>query len=353
MNRFQILSLDGGGIRGAFAAAFLEQLEKELGGPIRRYFDLVAGTSTGGIIALAVALDEPMSRVVDFYRNMGPVIFTRRSPRRLGWKGKVLRRCMQPLLARYGINFDDLIQTRYDSAPLIAALRDVFGSRTLLDAKTRVLIPAVDLSQGAPVVFKSPHLGDANSRDRHFSAAEIALATAAAPTYFPHAVMGPGSAYSDGGLWANNPVLLSLAETARLGISTEEVLLLSVGTGKGRYSIAPPDSQSGLAWWGPRLIEVISHSQSEGAMRVAEFMVGDQCVRVDFDLPDGTWELDSVDRVDRLVHFGREAAHRQLAALRATFFNQTAAECNWKAPTYGSLPAVAGRIPARCCEAGT
>lgn len=339
MSRFRILSLDGGGIRGAFTASFLAELEREIGASIARYFDLVAGTSTGGIIALAVALGEPASRIVDFYKNAGPRIFTRRAPMRRGWLGSFARTLLARRFRRSGLAYDDLFQTRYDSAALKNALQEVFNTKTLLQARLRVLIPAVDLSRGSPVVFKTPHLLDANTRDRNFLAADIALATAAAPTYFPHAAIGPGSAYSDGGLWANNPVLLALAEAFRLRDNGtrdfDGVQVLSVGTGRGRYSLVPP-SGAGLAWWGPRLIDVMSLSQSEGSMRVAGFMLGEQLHRVDFDLPDSTWQLDSVEHLDQLIHFGREEAHRQLAALGGSFIDAKTDELHWRLNTTDS-----------------
>jgi len=343
VSRFRILSLDGGGIRGAFTASFLAELEREIGAPIGRYFDLAAGTSTGGIIALAVALGEPASRIVDFYRNAGPKVFTRAAPMKCGWFGGIARALLARRLRHLGLTYDDLFQARYDSAELRRALQEVFGTKTLLHAKMRVLIPAVDLSRGSPVVFKTPHLPDASTRDRNFQAVDIALATAAAPTYFPHAAIGPGSAYSDGGLWANNPVLIALAEVLRLRNpgprDFDGVQALSVGTGRGRYSLVPPNG-AGLAWWGPRLIDVMSLSQSEGTMRVAEFMLGEHFHRVDFDLPDSTWHLDSVEHIEQLIHFGREEAHRQLAPLRNWVLDGITRETNWKFDTDETRSAV-------------
>lgn len=343
MSRFRILSLDGGGIRGAFTASFLAELERETGAPIGRYFDLAAGTSTGGIIALAVALGEPANRIVDFYRNAGPKIFTRQAPMKRGWFSGVGRALLARRLRHVGLAYDDLFQARYDSVELRRALQEVFGTKTLLDAKTHVLIPAVDLSRGSPVVFKTPHLPDANSRDRSFLAVDIALATAAAPTFFPHAAIRPGSAYSDGGLWANNPALVAVAEVLRIRKSGtrdfDGVQVLSVGTGRGRYSLAPPNG-AGLAWWGPRLIDVMSLTQSEGTMRVAGFMLGERLHRVDFDLPDNTWRLDSVEHIEQLIHFGREEAHRQLALLRNCLLDGLTKETNWQCDTDEIRPTV-------------
>lgn len=333
MSRFRILSLDGGGIRGAFAASFLAELERQLGTRVGQHFDLVAGTSTGGIIALAVALGEPASRIADLYENLGPRIFARVPPRRLNWWGRCVRWAIDKRLRSTGLKCEDLFQTRYDAVVLRSALEEVFGYRTLLDAKTRVVVPAVNLARGCPIVFKTPHLPGANSRDRDYQVVDIALATAAAPTYFPHATIGTGTAFSDGGLWANNPVLVALAEAARIrggdatGLAGVEIL--SLGTGRARYSLVPPDA-AGLAWWAPQLIDIMSLAQSEGTMRTAEFLLDRPIERVDFDLPDNTWRLDAIECLERLVHFGRDEAHRRLARLRATVLDAPVEEGDWK-----------------------
>lgn len=337
MARFRVLSLDGGGIRGAFAAAFLRQLEQEIGAPIGRYFDLVAGTSTGGIVAIAAALREPMHRVADLYQQDGPKIFCRRLPRRLGWRGRIVRTIVRfgnRWLVKYlGITADDIFQSRYEAAKLRESLSGIFGDKSLVDAKTRVLIPAVNLSLGCTVVFKTPHLGDANTRDWRFPIVDIALATSAAPIYFPHATITPGSAYVDGGLWANNPVLVALAEAMQIRGSLDDVQVLSIGTGRGRYSHFPQSAENGVAWWMNKLFDVTTLAQSEGAVHTARKLIGERFHRIDFDLPDNNWRLDGVELVDRLVHFGEEEAHRSIATLRTTFFDQPAPEVNWPTMT--------------------
>lgn len=333
MTRFRVLSLDGGGIRGAFTAAFLAELEREINRPIGRYFDLVAGTSTGGIIALAVALGVPAQQVVEFYRNAGPKVFGRRPPLKAGLLGIVIRLLLGWKLGKHGVKYDDLLRSKYDATQLKSALEDVFGSKTLLDARTRAVIPAVDLSRGCTVVFKTPHLHDANTRDRNFRVVDLALATSAAPTYFPHATIRTGSAYCDGGLWANNPVLVAIAEVLRLREDSvhgfEGLQILSIGTGLSRYSHAPPDG-AGLVWWGPRIVDVTSLSQAEGALHAARFMLGTQLHRVDFALPDDTWQLDSVQHIDQLIHIGTENAHCELARLRGKYLDVEAEEQHWR-----------------------
>lgn len=359
MESFRILSLDGGGIRGAFSAAFLAEIERQLGVRMADHFDLIAGTSTGGIIGIGLALGVPAERIESFYESKGARVFQKRQPARAGlvrraaacaldgvsspvggWRRPMLwgashvcRWLFDRHLARVGMDFNALFRTRYESKELERALQEVLGSSTLAAATTRVIVPAVDLTSGKPVVFKSPHLADACSRDKAFSAVQIAMATAAAPTYFPHSTIRAGSAYCDGGLWANNPVLLAVAEAGRIlatghaggafgAIGERDLQVLSIGTGRGRYSIVPPDSNAGLIWWGPRILDVMSVSQAAGTNSTAEFILGDRLQRVDFDLPDRTWALDSVEHVDKLIHMGREKAHEELVGLKP-FFSET------------------------------
>jgi patatin-like phospholipase/acyl hydrolase len=334
MSKFRILSLDGGGIRGAFTAAFLAELEKSLDKPVAKYFDLVAGTSTGGIIATALALGEPAERIRAFYESKGPQIFKRQGPGTLPFWA--CRPVINRFLARYGLDVDYLLQSKYDSVEMERALKEVFESRTLNDAKTiRLVIPAVDLSGGKTIVFKTPHLPHASSRDRHYLAADVVLATTAAPTYFPHAVIRQGSAYCDGGLWANNPSIVAYAEAVKIRecckrqdvdpcFELQDISMLSIGTGTARYSMVPPEKKAGLGWWGPRIVDVMSHSQSQGMRWLSDFILGDRHHRVDYDVPDSNWKLDSIELLDRLFHFGRQEAHNQLAALRPKFFREEA-----------------------------
>lgn len=97
----RVLTLDGGGIRGAFSVAFLAELEKEIGKPLYTFFDLIAGTSTGGIIALGLGLGEPCDRLLDFYRYVGPEIFKRRSPKKLKAPARFAR---SSFLIRHGVS---------------------------------------------------------------------------------------------------------------------------------------------------------------------------------------------------------------------------------------------------------
>jgi hypothetical protein len=328
---FRILSLDGGGIRGAFAAAFLARVEEELGHSITQYFDLIAGTSTGGIIALALGLGEPSVRIRELYEQRGPAIFTRRDPVQLAaWK----RACLRVVKRRVPtLDEDNLQQSKYEAHALRAALHEVYGDRTLEDATAcRLVIPAVDLIYGRTVTFKTPHQPDF-IRDRRLKAVEVALATAAAPTFFPHAVIGPGSAYSDGGLWANNPAIVAYVESIKIGavcrrpnldpvFDPEDVCMLSIGTGEPRYFVRPDDANSGILWWAPRLFDVSGGAQSQGAHFQAQYLMGtERYKRVDFIMPTKPWALDDVSALPELLHYGTQAAVDHYGQLRTTFLN--------------------------------
>src|SRR5260221_14348328 len=117
----RILTIDGGGIKGVFPAAFLATLEDEIGKPIADYFDLIAGTSTGGIIAIGLGLGMTAKELLHLYRETGGRIFRRR---------------------RFGARAIGLFRAKYTNAALRTALVGAFGERYLGESKTRLLIPS-------------------------------------------------------------------------------------------------------------------------------------------------------------------------------------------------------------------
>ncbi|WP_410511766.1 CBASS cGAMP-activated phospholipase [Paenibacillus sp. BR2-3] len=196
-NCYKILAIDGGGIKGLYSAVILSHFEDRFG-PIHRHFNLICGTSTGGIIALALASGIKASEVVRFYTEMGPKIF----PYHNKWRRKF----------HFGKSL--LFTSKYKDIALKSALEGVFGDRRVGDCSTNVLIPTFNITTGEPYVFKSDHV-PALTRDKDRLLTDVALATSAAPTYFPIAemqTMKGTEQFIDGGVWANNPSLLGITE---------------------------------------------------------------------------------------------------------------------------------------------
>jgi uncharacterized protein len=180
------------------------------------------------------------------------------------------------------------------------------------------------------LVFKTPHMPTL-FRDRAIRLLDVLLSTTAAPTYFPHAVVHPGSAYIDGGIWANNPSMVAYTEAIKIcetcnrngldePFSHCDISVLAVGTGKPKYALEPPPAGAGLAWWAPYLFDVASLSQAQGVDFQMRYLLGDRYRRVDYDIPENGWALDRVDLIDRLCHLGSHRATDMLMELRPMFF---------------------------------
>ncbi len=273
---FRILSLAGGGFLGLYTAQVLAELEAWNGQPLGRRFDLIAGTSVGGILALALAFEIPMANVVKLFVEHGRAIFSSRGlpGSRVGRLLDLTRQVMGP---------------KYTGNALHKALRAELGERTLADALHRVVVPAVDVSHSLTKIFKTPHspnsLGDA-----HLKAMDVAMATSAAPAYFP-SVKVEGRLYADGGLFAVAPDQVALHEAEHfLGITPRQVRMLSIGTATTAYQpetkIAADDGAVGWLDEGRLLLTLIS-VQQQHVESMMEDRLGDRYLRVDAAWPRG------------------------------------------------------------------
>jgi hypothetical protein len=266
--RKRILALDGGGIRGAVSIAFLEELEQHIaaieGRPTRLcdWFDLIGGTSTGAIIATALALGYTAAEVRALYHRLAPSIFHRSRFRMAGW------------------------QAKFDARPLMRELRDIIGERTL---------DSPDLLTGLCVVLKRMDTGSAwivmnNPRsrfwetpadgsfvgNRHLRLAEIVRASTAAPSFFDPQLIevvpgAPPGLFIDGGLTPhNNPALLLLTASLLPAYGFEwqpgpdKMLIVSIGTGSFRPTVSVEDARksSALTLALRSLAAMISESQT-------------------------------------------------------------------------------------------
>lgn len=222
-NSFKILSLDGGGIRGIIPALVLHEIEKRCDAPISDLFDLIVGTSTGGILALGLTVPDSggaprysASDLVAFYEDEGDDIF-----QRSGWG------MFEPARS--------LFDEKYDAEPIETALRDRFGGAMLAEVLTPVLVPAYEIEQRKPYFFKSERAQ--HERERNVRVWKAARATSAAPTYFsPYKIEVDGPieyiALVDGGVYANNPAACALVEgVADFNADPSTVFMVSIGTG--------------------------------------------------------------------------------------------------------------------------
>lgn len=296
-DRFQILSIDGGGIRGLFAAAVLAAVEEDLGGNLVDHFDLVAGTSTGGIIALGLGLGFSPASIVDFYVKHGPRIF----------RGTI------------GRSLKHWIYRKHPAAPLESALREIFGERLLGESRKRLVIPAYNLGERDVYLFRTPH-SDRLRRDYRVPAWKVALATSAAPTYFPAARAVDGLRLVDGGVWANNPSLVALVEAHDLGIALRTTWVLSVGT------YAPisrtPDylDTAGRLGWAPAVARVILGATSLAANnQVSHLLDKQRLLRLDPSVPAAEVALDRTRRSHELINRARHYSRKWMPAIRDNF----------------------------------
>ena len=330
---FQILAFDGGGIRGAFGIGLVAELEQRLGRPLAEYFDLIAGTSTGAITGAGIAVGMSGSDLVNFYQQHGRKIFTPREPHEpKGWIRLCYPAVKSLLKKRTGQNFDDFFRARYCPFALEDSFTAGFGSRTLGDVvDSRLIVPTVNLSRGKSHLFRSPHLPGIQG-DKDVRLVDVLLAATAAPTYFPHKVLADGQAYCDGGLWANNPSVLAIAEAMKIkqqcnretcdpDYDTSDIRVLSIGTGDAKYSLSPPGADAGIIYWAQHVADVMTNLQVEGVQTPLNFFLGERYEAINFELPDKTWSLDNTENIEELFRLGRAAASQEFERLAPKFFD--------------------------------
>jgi uncharacterized protein len=232
---------------------------------------LMSGTSIGGIVALAAAFEIPMKTVVEVFVEYGESIFPpRKKPTSVA--GKVIDMVMHAF------------QPRYASAPLRDVItRLIPADATLADALHPVAIPAINLTEGKPQVFKTRHIAEWN-RDWKLKVVDIALATSAAPTFFELAQIGD-QLYADGGLFANAPDLIAIHEADHfLNVPHGAIRILSIGTTTEKYSISAKAGRNfGIFDWmsDERLFSVIISSQQQFAEQLVDHRLGDNYLRID------------------------------------------------------------------------
>jgi hypothetical protein len=308
-----VLSVDGGGIRGVIPAMVLADLEERTGKPTAELFDLIAGTSTGGIIALALTVpgDDGGPRwtandLVDLYLTEGPRIFHH----------------------SIGQMFESglgLLDEKYDAAPLEQALKDYLGETRVSEAVTDVMVASYDLEHRKPFFFKTDR---AKLKPEHdWLMREAARATSAAPTYFePEKLTADGEVFAlcDGGVFANNPAMSAYAE-ARRRHPRAQIRLVSLGTGQLTKKLHYEDVRGwGLIEWARPLLDVVFDGVSDATeYELAQLLPESDYMRFQTELVGASDALDNAN--ERNLEHLQDLA-RSLIAERASDLEQLASE---------------------------
>jgi len=288
---FTILALDGGGIRGLFAAAVLARLEVDHGVRVVDHFDLIVGTSTGAIIALGLGAGMTPAEIVELYLARKDEIFP--PARRRIWRKPAA-----------------LVRAKYRPDGLAAAVGDAFGDMRLCESTVPLVISSFDLGQRAVHLFKTPH-HERLVRDWRVRMSDVAMAATAAPTYFPaYELPDDHARLVDGGVWANNPSTVGVTEAVSLmGQRLGDIRLLNVGTTSSTQVRSRRLDKGGLWHWvrSPNVVDVLLAGQAIGAFNTAQHLIG----------PDNAWRLDppappelvQLDRADARDLIGAAAHH--------------------------------------------
>lgn len=302
----RVLSLDGGGVRSHMQALFLHDLELALGKPLAETFDLVVGTSGGGLLALTLAASATGRGSVQ-----GPRL-VKSSDR------ECAREIMEKSFWDRWLPFQN--RPKYTGAGKRAVIRRTLGDDVADSAITslpaKVAVTAFDLNTCEMELFRS--YGDHPGPRGAPTVEQAADATSAAPTYFPTVRIGE-TYYSDGGVGAKDPSLLALGEARRLWPG-EEVALLSVGTGRCTTAV---DGKASMGWGAIRwlangLLDMIMEGAADATRDACAAMLGEKYLRVNVAMPvfiplDATSDEES----DEIVQCGRQMSHHSLqGALR-------------------------------------
>ena len=300
MIEYRILAMDGGGIRGLLTTIILEQLDERVPG-WRDRVHLLAGTSSGGLIALGLAHGQSPARLRRLFEDEAPFIF----------RDSVFDN-LRDLGRLFGAD--------YSSRNLRRILETLFEDTRLGDLQRKVLIPAFDLDNEAedenqrcwkPKFF---HNFSGRDSDAQARAADVALYTSAAPSYFPTA-----DGFIDGGVVVNNPSLSAVTQVldrrarVRNRPQLDEISVLSVGTGKVLSTLPGDRLDWGLGQWARPLLRLML----DGSLGVVDYqcerLLGDHYRRLNPTFPpDQGIALDAVDKIPELIELGERGMQREL-----------------------------------------
>lgn len=285
MNRktFKILSIDGGGIRGIYSAFILYRIEEEFNIHLHNYFDLIAGTSTGAIIAAAIACNIPIKEVTQLYQTRSAEIFAKKPC----WK-------LTKFLSKF-------FYSKFDSKNLEKILSEKFGDKTLKEVPRPLILPASNITTGNVYISKSQY-DESFVRDKYVKVKDAVLASCLAPTYFNPLKIN-NHYLCDGGLWANNPSLLAVIDAKRrFNQQLENIKILSIGTGLYKPEFTPKKHMGLInGWERGKLVDFILSLQSQATDNYLSLLLNEnQKFRINFESP-VELPLDDNNSIEKLI----------------------------------------------------
>jgi patatin-like phospholipase/acyl hydrolase len=293
---FRILSIDAGGTRGAYPVYLLQKIQQEWNVDLTQFFDLIIGTSSGSILGTAVALEYPLEKVLDFFVNASEKVLL---PQRFSLHG--------------------FLKSKYQKEFLEKAVYSAIGDTTFAAVKKPLIIPATDIEQGEPYVFKSGYTAESKTHDA-VRLVDAIVSSCSAPLYFdPHRT--EGRLLSDGGLWAKNPALVAVVET--LGVFKripEEIRVLSLGTGIEKVTYTAEEGKSknwGLMqeWRSTQLASAFFHFQTRATEHMVTSLIpSNNYLRLDFE-HSGLLRIDDFAIIRELERLAEETIERYREAL--------------------------------------
>ena len=277
-NTFRILALDGGGTRGIYTAQLLAKIEQAFQTRIKTCFDLIAGTSTGAIIAGAAVSDIPMQDIVKLFETETPYIFRRR------W---------------YRI---PLFLSKYPSKRLAEILAAHIPATPLGEVATPLMITSSEISKSDVHIFRSNYTDKSSNPDssnNNVNLRDAILASCAAPTFFAPKSLN-NFLLADGGLWANNPSTIAFTEAiSAFRKDPREVRMLSLGTG---HSVNMYRNRRGwgfiTGWGGAKLTSYVMSLQSQASANMTKLLLKENYLRINPEID--FWELDTLTQLDNL-----------------------------------------------------
>lgn len=305
MNKtFKILSIDGGGILGLYSADILERIQHEFckDESLSKYFNLITGTSTGGIIALGLSLGRSAGEIKDFYEKYGEKIFPLSKQKYIG-----------------------ILRNKYSNKNLKEALQAFFDEKAIKDCKCAVCIPAIDVVNCKPIMFKTNNNG-IQTRDSNTSLVDIALSTSAAPSYFPLHSFGTFQGLADGGLWQNNPALCGLIEAVSYFVGPDKeydkIKILSVGNPNSsiKTGVSIKNLNSGILKWNANLVTLPMKISSMATDQILSFLYKNHSLNIKKYLRIETKNLPT-NYLDLKLDSADKESYKKILGLSAQSFN--------------------------------